>query len=285
LRAAWGGGLHGLVFGPIGILYVVFLLLPIGYFLILSVFTYSPMEMFIPGFTLENYNRFLGDSYYQGVLLATFRIALITTLCSLLAAYPLAYFLARYPTRWRGVLLFLVIAPLMSGVIVRTYAWIVILGEYGAVNRSAQWIGLIDGPLKLLNTEFAVIVALVHILLPFMVFPLFSAIAGQDPDLARAAGTLGARPLRTFCEVTLPLSRQGILMGSVLVFTLSAGAVVTPSLMGGKDVQTIGMNIYELVTSTLNWPLASAFAMTLVLCQFVIIFLYTRGGRDASQEA
>lgn len=276
-------GLHGFVFGPIGILYVFFLLLPLSYFLILSVFKYSPFDMFIPGFTLENYDRFLGDSYYRSVLLTTFRIALITTVCCLLAAYPLAYFLVRYPARWRGVLLFLVIAPLMSGVIVRTYAWIVILGEYGAVNRGAQWLGLVDRPLGLLNTEFAVIVALVHILLPFMVFPLFSALAGQDPDLERAAGTLGARPLRTFCEVTLPLSRPGILMGSVLVFTLSAGAVVTPSLMGGKDVQTIGMNIYELVTSTLNWPLASAFAMTLVLCQFMIIFLYIRGGRDDSR--
>ena len=214
----------------------------------------DPVLQAFTGFTLENYNRFLGDSYYQGVLFTTFRIALITTVCSLLLAYPLAYFLARYPTRWRGVLLFLVIAPLMSGVIVRTYAWIVILGEYGAINRGGQWIGLIEQPLKLLNTEFAVIIALVHILLPFMVFPLFSAIAGQDPDLTRAAGTLGARPWRTFYEVTLPLSRQGILMGSVLVFSLSAGAVVTPSLMGGKDVQTIGMNIYELVTSTLNWP-------------------------------
>ena len=273
-----GRGLHGFVFGPIGILYVFFLLLPLGYFLILSVFKYSPLEMFIPGFTLENYNRFLGDGYYRNVLLTTFRIALTTTVCCLLAAYPLAYYLVHYPVRWRGVLLFLVIAPLMSGVIVRTYAWIVILGEYGAVNRGAQWLGLVDQPLGLLNTEFAVIVALVHILLPFMVFPIFSALAGQDPDLRRAAGTLGARPLRTFYEVTLPLSRPGILMGSVLVFTLSAGAVVTPSLMGGKDVQTIGMNIYELVTSTLNWPLASAFAVTLVLCQFMIIFLYIRGG-------
>ena len=181
MRTTASGGLRGLVFGPIGVLYVVFLLAPISYFLLLSVFKYSPMEMFIPGFTLENYDRFLGDSYYQGVLLTTFRIALITTLCSLLGAYPLAYFLARYPTRWRGVLLFLVIAPLMSGVIVRTYAWIVILGEYGAVNRSAEWIGLIEQPLKLLNTEFAVIVALVHILLPFMVFPLFSGDRGTGP--------------------------------------------------------------------------------------------------------
>ena len=163
--------------------------------------------------------------------------------------------------------------------IVRTYGWIVLLGSEGTVNSVLRGLGLIDRPLKILHTEAAVLIALVHILLPYMVFPLFAALAGQDPDLERAAHTLGAGRTRTFLEVTLPLSRPGILMGSALVFTLTAGAVVTPALMGGKDVQMLGQTIYELTMSTLNWPLASAVAFLLVLCQLTILLVYFRVGR------
>jgi len=273
-------GFAVLLFGPIGVVYIFFLLLPLSYFLALSVFEYSHLEMYIPTFTLENYARLVGEPYYQAMLLRTLRVALLTTVFCLLAGYALAYFLARYPTRWRGVLMFMVIAPLMSGVIVRTYAWIVILGREGAINQSALWLGLATEPFRFLQTEFAVVLALVHILLPFMVFPLFSSLAGQDPDLERAASTLGARPPRIFLEIALPLSRPGIVMGSVLVFTLAAGAVVTPSLLGGRKVETLGVSIYQATVGVLNWPLAAAMAVILVSCQLGIIFLYLRGSRS-----
>lgn len=283
MRSGRGQGrLRIVALAPISLLYLLFLLLPLSFFLTISVFRYSPLEMYVPELTLANYTRFLFDGYYQRVLLTTLRIAAITTAICLLLGYPLALFLARYPTRWQGVLMFLVIAPLMSGVIVRTYAWILLLAREGAVNQGLQTIGLIAQPLVLLHTEFAVIVALVHILLPYAVFPIYSAIAVQDRDLERAAFTLGAGRLRSFLEVTLPLSRPGIIMGSVLVFTLTAGAVVTPALLGGKDVQTLGMTVYELVVSTLNWPLAAAFASILVVCQFALVLLYLGGSRDAS---
>jgi putative spermidine/putrescine transport system permease protein len=248
----------------------------------ISFFRYSPMEMYVADLTLANYTRFLFDSYYERVLLTTLRIAAITTVVCLLLGYPLALFLARYPSRWRGVLMFLVIAPLMSGVIVRTYAWILLLAREGVVNQALQSAHLTGGPLTLLHTEFAVIVALVHILLPYAVFPIYSSIAVQDRDLERAAFTMGAGRLRSFFEVTLPLSRPGIAMGCVLVFTLTAGAVVTPALLGGKDVQTLGMTVYELVMSTLNWPLAAAFASILIICQFALVLLYLGGSRDKS---
>jgi putative spermidine/putrescine transport system permease protein len=207
------------------------------------------------------------------------KIAALTTLFSFVLGYPLAYFLARTRSAWRGVLMFLVIAPLMTGVIVRTYGWIVVLGAEGLVNGFLLALGVIGKPLQILNTQTAVVVALVHILMPYMVFPLFSALTAQDPNVERAASTLGAGKARIFFEVTLPLSRSGILMGSVLVFTLSAGAVVTPALLGGKDVQMLGQTIYDLVLHTLNWPLASAVASVLVVLQFSIILLYFRGGR------
>ncbi|EAQ02158.1 ABC transporter permease protein [Pseudooceanicola batsensis HTCC2597] len=267
------------LFSPIGIVYLLFLLAPIGFFLSMSLFRYDAFELYVPALTTENFERVLTDGYYQEIIFRTLKIAFLTSLFSLLLGYPLAYFLARSRTQWRGILMFLVIAPLMSGIIVRTYGWIVLLGSDGAVNKTLISIGLIDQPVQILNTETAVLLALVHILMPYMVFPLFSSLASQDPDVERAAGTLGAGRIRTFLEVTLPLSRTGILMGSALVFTLSAGSVVTPALLGGKDVQMLGQQIYDLVLTTLNWPLASAVAFVLVLCQFSIIALYFRGGR------
>jgi putative spermidine/putrescine transport system permease protein len=268
---------------PMGVLYLLFLLAPVSFFLAVSVFKFSKLDLYEPAFTVANYQRLFLDSYYQGILLRTLKIAALTTLFSLLLGYPLAYFLARTRSAWRGVLMFLVIAPLMSGVIVRTYGWIVLLGAEGTVNKALLAVGAVSRPLQILETEFAVILALVHILMPYMVFPIFSALAGQDPNLARAASTLGARRLRAFFEVTLPLSRSGVTMGAALVFTLTAGAIVTPQLLGGKSVRMIGQTIYELVLATFNWPLASAVASILVLCQFVVIMLNFRGGRRARQ--
>jgi putative spermidine/putrescine transport system permease protein len=162
----------------------------------------------------------------------------------------------------------------MLGVIVRTYGWIVLLGQNGLVNRTLEALGLLSTRVSLLGTEPTVIVALVHFMMPYMVFPIFSALVGQDPQLVPAASTLGARPLRAFWEVTLPLSRPGLVMGAALVFTLTAGAVVTPALLGGRNVAMIGQTIYELVLTTFNWPLGAAAAALLVACQLGILFLY-----------
>ena len=275
-----GGGVFGkILFAPITFIYAIFLLAPISFFLAMSVFKYSAMDLYVPAVTFENFARLLGEDYYRTIIFRTLRIAGLTALFSLLLSYPLAYFLARTESIWRGILMFLVIAPLMTGVIVRTYGWIVLLGSEGTVNKTLIWLGVFDAPIKILETETAVLVALIHILMPYMVFPLFSSLSSQDPNIERAAATLGAGRLRTFLEITLPLSRSGILMGAALVFTLTAGAVVTPALLGGRSVKMLGQTIYELVLSTLNWPFASAVASVLVLCQLSIIFLYLRGGR------
>ncbi len=273
-----------LLLGPITLLYLLFLFAPISFFLAMSVFRYDAFELYVPAVTFDNFGRLVQDAYYRDIIWRTLRIALLTTIFSLILGYPLAYFLARTQSAFRGVLMFLVIAPLMSGVIVRTYGWIVLLGSQGTVNKTLLWLGVIGEPLRILNSEVAVLIALVHILMPYMVFPLFSSLASQDRDVERAAGTLGAGRFRTFVEVTLPLSRTGILMGSALVFTLTAGAVVTPALLGGREVQMLGQQIYDLVLSTLNWPLASAVAFILVACQILIIGLYFRGGRGRTRN-
>jgi ABC-type spermidine/putrescine transport system permease subunit I len=265
---------------PISTLYLFCLVVPISYFLAVSFLRYSPKDLYTATPTLQNYGRLLLDPYNQNIIVNTFKIAAVVTAVTLIFGYALAYFLSRAPAALRGLLMFLVIAPLMTGVIVRTYGWIVLLGSDGLVNRLLLALGLISRPLQLLNSEPTVIVALVHLMLPFMTFPIFSSLVGQDPHLVPAASTLGARPLRAFLEVTIPLSRSGVIMGSALVFTLTAGAIVTPALLGGRGVLMMGQMIYQLVLSTFNWPLGAAFAVVLVLCQLLVISVYFRKMRD-----
>ena len=268
---------------PISALYLVCLIAPISFFLAVSFLRYSPKDLYTATPTLENYARLLLDPYNQNIVFNTFKIAAIVTAITLILGYALAYFLSRAPASLRGPLMFLVIAPLMTGVIVRTYGWIVLLGSDGLVNRSLLALRLISRPLQLLNSEPTVIVALVHLMLPFMTFPIFSSLVGQDPNLISAASTLGARPLRAFLEVTVPLSKSGVIMGSALVFTLTAGAIVTPALLGGRGVLMMGQMIYQLVLSTFNWPLGAAFATVLVVCQLLVISLYFRKTRNVVQ--
>ncbi|WP_414474085.1 ABC transporter permease [Microvirga sp. M2] len=264
---------------PIGLLYLAFLIAPIGYFLSVSLLKYSPEQLYLPQVTTENYERLLLDGYYRQIIYDTFRISAIVTAVTAVLGYALAYFLSRMTSAWRGLLMFLVIAPLMTGVIVRTYGWIVLLGNDGLVNQILLRLGIVDQPVGLLNTEPTVIVALIHIMLPYMVFPIFSSLASQDPHLVPAASTLGARSMRAFFEITLPLSRSGIVMGAALVFTLTAGSIVTPELLGGRNVTMMGQTIYQLILSTFNWPLGAAVAAILVFCQFTVISLYFRKTR------
>ncbi len=275
-----GGGVFGAaLMTPIGILYLFFLILPIGYFLSLSFLTYSAQQMFVPDPTLDNYGRLILDGYYRRIIFDTIRVSLIVTVISLVCGYALAYFLATMKSGLRGIMMFLIIAPLMTGVIVRTYGWIVLLGTDGLINLLLVSTGIVDKPLAMLNSEKTAIVALVHIMLPYMVFPIFSSLVAQDPHLVPAASTLGARPFRTFLEVTLPLSRSGIVMGSVIVFTMTSGSIVTVDLLGGRELTVMGQLIYQLIMSTFNWPLAAAVAALLVLCQFGLISYYFRKTR------
>ena len=184
-------GFAAALLAPITLLYLFCLLAPISYFLAVSFLRYSPAELYTSTPTLENYARLLSDAYNVGVIAETFRVAAIVTAVTLVLGYALAYFLSRAAPAWRGLLIFLVIAPLMTGVIVRTYGWIVLLGMDGLVNRALMALGLVARPLQLLNSEPTVIVALVHLMLPFMVFPIFSALVGQDPHLG--AGGIDAR--------------------------------------------------------------------------------------------
>jgi putative spermidine/putrescine transport system permease protein len=227
-------------------------------------------------FTLENYQEFLTDPFYQQELLRTVRLGVVITALTLVATYPIALFLARTRSRWRGLLVALAIAPLLTSTVVRTYGWLVILGNDGLVNGALLSLGLIDHPLRLINDEIGVVIGLVQILMPYMALGLLSGFGRINPDVEEAAMSLGANPLRTFWRVTLPLSMPGIATGVLLVFVLTISSFVTPQLLGGGRVFLMATEIYDQATYTLDWPFAAAISFLLLILFGVVIAIYTR---------
>src|SRR5215475_5248158 len=233
---------------PALLLFVLFFVLPFGVMAMMSLFSGNPITNPNAVFTTRHYQRFIEDTagIYHDSLWATLRIGLITTVISLLIGYPLAHWMARMHSRLGHALaLMAVIAPLLTGIVVRTFAWMTILQDKGVINTTLMSWGLIKSPLHLMYNEFGTLWALVHIYVPFMVLTLIGVIGRIDERLEQAARSLGAGRLRAFVEVTLPLSLPGILAGSLLVFALSISAYVTPSLMGGTDVLTLPMLIAQ----------------------------------------
>lgn len=261
-----------LLTGPV-LLFTAFLVTPLVYMLAVSFFTYKPMEVFTTELTLANYLRFITDPFYRQVLVYTMYLALTVTFFSLLLGYPLSYFLARTQSPRKGLYIFLLLVPLMVGIIVRTYGWIVLLGREGLVNNLIIGLGLSDGPVKILFTHTAVVVGIVEVLMPYMVLPIISSIQKVPVSLEEAAASLGASRVSVFRRVLIPLSLPGVLSGSVIVFTLTAGAIVTPALLGGPKIHTMGTIIYQLMISSLNWPFGSATAFILLIMEFSIILL------------
>jgi len=218
------------------------------------------------GLTLRHYAKALTDSYYLGVLWTTVRIALWTTGFCLLLGYPLAYLVTRVVRRrWLKRLIYvIVIAPLFTSAIVRAFGWMVLLGRQGLVNDLLRRLGLIQEPLPLLYSEIGVIIGSVYILTPFMVLTVASVLQNVDPSLEEAAADLGARPMVSFWTVVWALSLPGVIAGSVIVFTLSMSAYVTPSVLGGGKVKVLPMLVFEQFMVVFQWPFGSALAVVLL---------------------
>ena len=264
---------------PALLLFVLFFVLPFGVMALMSVYSGNPVTNPNAVLTTRHYERFLFDSagIYHDSPWSTLRIGLVTTLVSLLIGYPLAHWMARLHSRLGHALaLMAVIAPLLTGIVVRTFAWMTILQDKGVINTTLMQWGLISRPLPLMYNEFGTVVALVHIYVPFMVLTLIGVIGRIDQQLEQAARSLGASRLRTFLEVTLPLSLPGILAGSLLVFALSISAYVTPSLMGGTAVLTLPMLIAQQVGTSFNPNFAGALGVILLAVCFVIVIAYNR---------
>jgi putative spermidine/putrescine transport system permease protein len=222
-----------------------------------------------PHWTIENFRRIFEAPVFLYVLWLTFRVAVVVTIATLVLGFPVAYVLARMDRAKSNLLMMLVLLPFWTSILVRTYAWMVLLGRQGIVNQVLLWIGVIEEPIRLLNTTFAVYVAMVHILLPFMILPLYTVIRGIDGNLLRAAEGLGATPLAVFRQVVLPLSFSGVSAGCLLVFVLALGFFITPALVGGPRDLMIAVLIQQQV-ELFNWPFASALAVLLLAAALLV---------------
>ncbi len=228
-----------------------------------------------PHWTIDNFAELVSAPVYAKVLWITVRISLVVTVAVLLLGYPVAYLLARLPPARSNLLMILVLLPFWSSILVRSYAWMVLLGRTGIINQLLQWLGVIDTPLKLLNTTLAVYVAMVHVLLPFMILPLFASLRGIDPNLLRAGSSLGATPAAVFRQIVLPLSLPGISAGCLLVFILSLGFYITPALVGGPRDLMMAILIQQQIDH-FHWPLGSALGVVLLAAALGTFAVFTR---------
>ncbi len=231
------------------------------------------------GADLSNYTRFFEQEAYIRVLTNTFWIASLTTAVCLLIGFPFAYLMTVVPGRIAGVLLIAVLLPFWSSLLVRTFAWQVILRDTGIINSFLVDTGLVPEPLPLIRTTTGVIIGMSHILLPFMVLPIWAVLRRIDPEYSRAAANLGASPATAFRRIVLPLSLPGVLAGCLLVFVLALGFYITPALLGGPRDQMISQLIVEQVERQLDWGFASAIAVLLMAATFAMLFVASRAVR------
>ena len=231
--------------------------------------------------SLDSYLFLFSDSLYIKAYLSSLKIAIISTILTLIIGYSIAYSVARAPTRWRGILLMLVILPFWTSFLIRVYAWIGILKTEGLLNLALMSIGIIDKPLMIMNTDLAVYIGIVYSYLPFMILPLYANLEKMDMSLLEAAADLGCRPFKTFWTVTVPLSIPGILAGCFLVFIPVMGEFVIPDLLGGSDTLMIGKVLWTEFFYNRDWPVASAVAIILLALLVVPIMLYQKSQERA----
>jgi putative spermidine/putrescine transport system permease protein len=265
-----------LLLAPAAILLGVFLVLPYLNIVVMSFRMPGQGTPYGPGFTLGNYGKFFSDFFYVQQVINTLWIGFLTTFICLVLGYPVAWQLARGVSTFRALGYALVLSPLLVGIVIRSYGWTILLGNNGIINRTLTGWGLIDGPLPLMYNALGIIIALVHVFLPFMILPIMSAIQGIDPSLEAAARSLGASKVTSFRRITLPLSLPGIQAGCILVFVLSLSAYVTPSLIGGLRVKTMAVTVVDALIDTFQWPFGSALALMLSVTGAIFVVIFGR---------
>jgi putative spermidine/putrescine transport system permease protein len=262
---------HGLLLAlasPALLVILALVVLPVGWLMWQSVYH--------DGFTIENYRRIFSEDIYWRSFLLTFRISLLVTLLALLLGYPVAYAAASVSKGWSILILSLVILPFWTSVLVRAYAWLALLQRTGVVNQLLQYLGLVDEPLALVHNTLGTVIATVHILLPFMVLPLYATMQKIPNDLLQAGASLGGSPFHTFWRIFLPLSLPGVLAGTTLVFVLCLGFYITPELLGGGRTIMVSMLVSRNVELYDQWGAASAVAVVLLAGVFAIFLVVSR---------
>jgi len=226
--------------------------------------------------TTDNFKYLVDDPFYKDAYFKAVKTAFFSTLIALLVGYPMAYGIARAKGTWRNTLLMLVVLPFWTSFLIRVYAWKVLLAGNGVVNTVLMYLGLVDEPLQILYTQFAIYLGIVYSYLPFMVLPLYAALERLDLTLNEAAADLGAPPWRVFLAVTLPLSLPGIIAGCGLVFIPAVGEFVIPELLGGPNAAMIGRVLWNEFFANRDWPVASAVAVAMLVFLVVPIMLFQR---------
>jgi putrescine transport system permease protein len=230
---------------------------------------------------MGNYLLLVGDDLYIAAYLGSLKVAFISTLLCLLIGYPMAYAIARAPKEMQTVYVLLIMMPTWTAILIRVYAWMGILSNNGLLNSALMGMGLIDQPLIILNTNLAVYIGVVYSYLPFMVLPLYANLVKHDLSLLEAASDLGARSLTSFWRITVPLSKNGIIAGSMLVFIPVVGEFVIPEMLGGPETLMIGKVLWQEFFNNRDWPVASALAVVMLVVLMIPIVLFNRNEAKA----
>jgi len=258
--------------GPALAYWIVFFMIPAGLVLAYSFFKRSAIGGIDYTFTFANYRRAI-EPLFLDVFLFSIRTALLTTAVALVLGYATAYFIATRPKRWRIPLLVLIVLPFWTNLLIRTYAWIVLLGNEGLINRTLRGTGLTEGSVTLLNNEFAIVVGLLYAYLPLMILPLYAAIERLGRSPREAAADMGAGPVAGFFRVTLPLTLPGVMVGCIFVFVPSLGNFIVPDLLGGGKQIMIGNLIQSQFFQARNWPFGATLAMFVIAVTTALLLL------------
>ncbi|CAN7710272.1 MULTISPECIES: ABC transporter permease [Ensifer] len=259
---------------PATLFFIGLVLLPLALTIILSFNSYDYTAGIQNDFSLANYLTVLQDEYYLSTFWRTLRLALLTTVIAVLIGVPEAYILSNMRKPWRSIFLLVIIGPLLVSVVVRTFGWSMLLGKNGLVNGALAAVGL--EPVQLLYTEAAIVIGLVHIMLPFMVIPVWTVLQKLDPTVEAAALTLGASRFTALRRIVFPQAALGILSGSLIVFALSASSFAIPGLLGGRRLKMAATLVYDEFLIELNWPLGATIAIIVLVANLVIMLAYNR---------
>jgi len=259
---------------PGTVLFAALVLLPLALTFALSFHVYDPAAGVKDQITLAHYIAVVADDYFLTIFWRTLRLATLTTLICAVIGAPEAYILSRMREPWRAIFLLAIIGPLLVSVVVRTFGWSMLLGPAGLINEAFRFLGI--GTIRLLYTETAIVIGLVHVMLPFMVIPVWTSLQKLDPMVEAAAWTLGASRFTALRRVVMPQVTMGLLSGSLVVFGLSASAFAIPALLGGRRLKVAATVVYDQYMNELNWPLGAAIAMIVLVVNLVIMLAYHR---------
>jgi putative spermidine/putrescine transport system permease protein len=233
--------------------------------------------------TLDNYTFLFGERVYRQALLRTFVVGLAVGLIDIILAFPLAYFLVRTSSRWRGLLIALSFTPLLASVVVRTYGWYIVLNRFGVANDLLLWLGVTSDRIAFMPSTGAIIVGLAHALLPYTILTLMGSIGGINPSLELAAMSLGANRRQTFFRIVLPLCLPGLIGGFILSFSIAISAYATPAILGGPATLVMATAIYSFMTQLLDWSIGAALAVIMTVSTLALLFIAARfGARTAT---